>query len=81
MRTSLARGLNGAMARTITKWLAFWTAFAGLGGALLIPASCLFLADCHINAGSQLGVGVTGVVGGALSVLWWQYHRRTRHLR
>jgi hypothetical protein len=50
----------------------FWLAVTGLTGALLMPAACLFLIliGCHITAGTQLGAGAAGVIGGGLMVFW-----------
>lgn len=71
----MAHDLNGAMVRKIAISLYFWMALAGLTLALVAPASCLLLIPCAVNAGSQLGVGVAGVIGGGLTVFLWQYRR------
>jgi hypothetical protein len=49
----------------------------GLAVGVLIPYACLFWMGCHINAGSQLGVGIAGAIGGSSLVFWrWRALRR-----
>jgi hypothetical protein len=59
----------------------FWLAVAGVFGALLLPAACLFLIGCHINAGTQLGAGAAGVIGGGLMVFWLTRRTPRRDLK
>jgi hypothetical protein len=74
----MSHDLIGAMARKIATSLAFWIAIAGLSLALIAPASCLVVVACAVNAGSQLGVGIAGVISGGLTVFLWQYRRSRR---
>ena len=61
---------SALLLRRVAFVVMFWLAVTGLIGGLLLPAACLFLIGCHTTAGTQLGAGAAGVIGGGLTVLW-----------
>lgn len=64
--------------RQIVQTVLLGFGFAGVLISLFMPSVCLFYMPCTINAGTQLGAGFAGMVGGAALGAWairkWASH-------